>query len=238
MPRILLAALVASSLIGLEHVPSAQQNAPARQPSAGGLQDRFVGTWKLAGIEQRNAKGEVIPPAAATPPAGRDRPARRTPVPRARRPPVNRHPSEPWSDRTGSGAIVVARPRWVVGGGVGTGTGPGADEEVDLSGDGRVVRIGGTVHRAAGPWTPSVQALLGHASISTTQIYAQLNHAADGQRPQERQEGDDAEEVVGKRPHGARRLRSGGMAVNAAVAWWRPWVGRAPRPSPRGARGS
>ena len=67
MPRTLLAALVAFGLIGLEHAPSARQNAPTRQPAAGGLQDRFIGTWKLVGIEQRNAKGEVIPPAAGAP---------------------------------------------------------------------------------------------------------------------------------------------------------------------------
>jgi hypothetical protein len=35
------------------------------------LKDRFVGTWKLASIEQRNAKGEVVPPAT---------PGRPTPV--------------------------------------------------------------------------------------------------------------------------------------------------------------
>src|SRR5262245_66481452 len=28
------------------------------------LKDRFVGTWKLVSIETRNAKGEVVPPAA------------------------------------------------------------------------------------------------------------------------------------------------------------------------------
>src|SRR5262245_11067201 len=64
MPRTLLAVLVAFGLFGFEHAPAAQQNSANRQSSSGGLQDRFVGTWKLVGIEQRNAKGEVIPPAA------------------------------------------------------------------------------------------------------------------------------------------------------------------------------
>ncbi len=36
--------------------------------SAAALKDRFVGTWKLVSIEQRNAKGEVVPPASPGPP--------------------------------------------------------------------------------------------------------------------------------------------------------------------------
>jgi hypothetical protein len=31
---------------------------------AGAIKNRFVGTWKLVGVEQRNAAGEVVPPAA------------------------------------------------------------------------------------------------------------------------------------------------------------------------------
>jgi hypothetical protein len=47
----------------------AQGNASNRQPagkaSSASLKDRFVGTWKLVNIEQRNARSEVIPPAAS-----------------------------------------------------------------------------------------------------------------------------------------------------------------------------
>src|SRR5919198_4653653 len=40
----------------------------AAKPSAGSaLKDRFVGTWKLIDVEQRNAKGEVIQPSSAAP---------------------------------------------------------------------------------------------------------------------------------------------------------------------------
>jgi len=47
------------------------QSAAAPRPTAAkasikSLKDRFVGTWKLAGIETRNAKGDVVPPAAGT----------------------------------------------------------------------------------------------------------------------------------------------------------------------------
>ena len=45
---------------------SAQGSAPVRA-SAGGMKDRFVGTWKLVSIETRNAKGEAVPsPAGGT----------------------------------------------------------------------------------------------------------------------------------------------------------------------------
>jgi hypothetical protein len=33
---------------------------------AGASADRFIGTWKLVGVETRTAKGEVVPPAAGT----------------------------------------------------------------------------------------------------------------------------------------------------------------------------
>jgi len=46
---------------------------PAAKASGKSLSSRFVGAWKLAGIETRNAKGEVVPPAggaAAAPRTG------------------------------------------------------------------------------------------------------------------------------------------------------------------------
>lgn len=53
-------------------VPSAalQRGATATQsgakaPATSVLKDRFVGTWKLVSIEQRNARGDVIPPASS-----------------------------------------------------------------------------------------------------------------------------------------------------------------------------
>src|SRR5262249_9350210 len=50
---------------------SARGTPPAGQSSArssgGSLKDRFVGTWKLVSMEQRNARGEVVPPAAPAP---------------------------------------------------------------------------------------------------------------------------------------------------------------------------
>ena len=36
----------------------------AKAPAAKSLKSRFVGAWKLVSIETRNAKGEVVPPAA------------------------------------------------------------------------------------------------------------------------------------------------------------------------------
>jgi hypothetical protein len=43
-------------------------SAPAPKTSAhSALRDRFLGTWKLVNIEQRNAKGEVIAPSSAAP---------------------------------------------------------------------------------------------------------------------------------------------------------------------------
>jgi hypothetical protein len=68
MSRTLLALIVAFSLAPSGDNPSAaQQNGANRPASEGGLQDRFIGTWKLVNIEQRNAKGEVVPPAAGNP---------------------------------------------------------------------------------------------------------------------------------------------------------------------------
>jgi hypothetical protein len=43
--------------------PPARANAGQGRPSGSALKDRFVGAWKLVSIEQRNAKGEVVPPA-------------------------------------------------------------------------------------------------------------------------------------------------------------------------------
>jgi hypothetical protein len=40
----------------------------AAQGSSRSAKDRFVGTWKLVSIEQRNARGEVVPPAAGANP--------------------------------------------------------------------------------------------------------------------------------------------------------------------------
>lgn len=49
--------------------PDAPSNVAAQSGgTASSMLDRFVGTWKLVSIEQRNAKGDVVPPAAATPP--------------------------------------------------------------------------------------------------------------------------------------------------------------------------
>ena len=52
--------------------PAAQSNAPkgdaaARASVRSALQDRFVGTWKLVDIEQRNARGDVLAPTSAAP---------------------------------------------------------------------------------------------------------------------------------------------------------------------------
>lgn len=50
--------------MSLGFAPAAAQNAANRQAPSGSLKDRFVGTWKLVSVEQRNAKGQVVPPAA------------------------------------------------------------------------------------------------------------------------------------------------------------------------------
>ena len=74
MRRSLLAPIVLAGVVALCEFPTdaAQGNAPNR-PSATRTstrpspKDRFVGTWKLVNTEQRNARGEVIPPASAAP---------------------------------------------------------------------------------------------------------------------------------------------------------------------------
>ncbi|PYR20424.1 MAG: hypothetical protein DMF94_11920 [Acidobacteria bacterium] len=74
MRRSLPAPIVLAGVVAFCEFPTAaaQGNAPNR-PSATRTstrpspKDRFVGTWKLVNTEQRNARGEVIPPASAAP---------------------------------------------------------------------------------------------------------------------------------------------------------------------------
>jgi len=67
MRRNLLAAIVSLGLVVIFgfSTGAAQSTTANRQPAAkatsGSLKDRFVGTWKLVSMEQRNAKGEVVP---------------------------------------------------------------------------------------------------------------------------------------------------------------------------------
>ena len=72
MRRNLLSLIVGLGVVAWWGFPgnAAQGNAPDRLSAAGtstqsSPQDRFVGTWKLVDIEQRNAKGDLIPPSAA-----------------------------------------------------------------------------------------------------------------------------------------------------------------------------
>jgi Lipocalin-like domain len=62
----LLASLVLVSLVAF---PSAapQATAVTGQSAPSALKNRFIGTWKLVNIEQRNARGEVIAPTPAAP---------------------------------------------------------------------------------------------------------------------------------------------------------------------------
>ena len=71
MRRNLLPLIVGLGVVAWWGFPSdaAQGNAPERPSAAktstrSSPQDRFVGTWKLVDIEQRNAKGDVIPSSA------------------------------------------------------------------------------------------------------------------------------------------------------------------------------
>jgi hypothetical protein len=72
MRRTLVLLLVLLGLVTTPGFPIAaiEANAPNGQSAArasGSPQDRFVGTWKLASVETRNAKGDVVPPAAPAP---------------------------------------------------------------------------------------------------------------------------------------------------------------------------
>ncbi len=58
----LVTSLGSSTAVSLGNVASLQS---AGKSSTASLKGRFVGTWKLVNIEQRNAKGDVIPPAAS-----------------------------------------------------------------------------------------------------------------------------------------------------------------------------
>jgi hypothetical protein len=58
----LVTSLGSSTAVSLGNAASPQ---PAGKTSTASLKGRFVGTWKLVSIEQRNARGEVIPPAAS-----------------------------------------------------------------------------------------------------------------------------------------------------------------------------
>jgi hypothetical protein len=72
MRKNLLALLVVLALVPILTRPVADAQgagAPgqaAAKASTKPLKSRFIGTWKLVSIEQRNAKGEVVPPAAGT----------------------------------------------------------------------------------------------------------------------------------------------------------------------------
>jgi hypothetical protein len=61
------APLVASPAFAAQADGPSATKAAAKAPSRAPLKDRFVGTWKLVNIEQRNAKGDVIPASAAAP---------------------------------------------------------------------------------------------------------------------------------------------------------------------------
>ena len=73
MRKTLLPPLVSLGLVTILgfSIAATEANAPGGQSSprasTGSLKDRFVGTWKLVSMEQRNAKGEVIPPASPAP---------------------------------------------------------------------------------------------------------------------------------------------------------------------------
>jgi hypothetical protein len=67
----LVSAFVTATMATPVNVADTSQS-PAR-PSAAAMKDRFVGTWKLISIENRNAKGEVVPSASQAsgrPPVG------------------------------------------------------------------------------------------------------------------------------------------------------------------------
>jgi hypothetical protein len=58
--------LASLALVSLVASPAAAPQA-AGQSAPNALKSRFIGTWKLVNIEQRNAKGEVIAPTPAAP---------------------------------------------------------------------------------------------------------------------------------------------------------------------------
>jgi hypothetical protein len=66
----LLVSLGLVTILGFSIAPT-EANPPNGQSSArastGSIKDRFVGTWKLVSMEQRNAKGEVVQPATPAP---------------------------------------------------------------------------------------------------------------------------------------------------------------------------
>ena len=72
--RAMVSTLVAWSLVAIAPtttpaaIPAPAPAAAQREgaTSAGALRDRFIGTWKLVDSEQRNSRGEVVPPAAGT----------------------------------------------------------------------------------------------------------------------------------------------------------------------------
>jgi len=72
MRRTLLAVFVSLGLVALSGSSTATRGIAPGGPSAAQassrsqVKDRFVGTWKLVSIEQRNAAGAAIPPAAAS----------------------------------------------------------------------------------------------------------------------------------------------------------------------------
>jgi hypothetical protein len=72
MRKNLLVLFVAFGVLGSLDGPASagQASAASGRQAGGGLKDRFVGTWKLVSVEQRNAKGEVIPAAGTQNPAG------------------------------------------------------------------------------------------------------------------------------------------------------------------------
>ena len=56
--------VTASALLDAAAPAKGARQKPATRSSHGSVKDRFLGTWKLVSVEQRDAKGELLPPSS------------------------------------------------------------------------------------------------------------------------------------------------------------------------------